>query len=451
MRKFTKYLILLFLVLLMGSCKINISGSKDDGEGGEEQNFLHDPYPMDNSFDVSLTPQLNWIYNSFSSSILFDVYMDTVAQPTKLIASQIQSNSYTIASPLSGNKTYYWKVKTLFEGNLYESNVWRFSTTAIGGILLNNPNPPDSATGISLKPQLSWNYSGSNYIYNYEIYMDTYNPPSTYIGQTSTPYYPITSPLVSVTTYYWKIKANTNNGISESNVWRFTTLGGLPTNGLMAYYPFNGNANDESGSLNHGQNNGATLTDDRFYNSQKAYWFNGSNSYINVTHSSSLQPTTGITLSAWVKFNTLSRAGSILVKGTANSFGMYSLRYDSIGQKLDFQINFLDYIQGQPKIVSSNTYLQTYQWYNVIGIFDGSYMKIYINGQSENSLYMPKTLGSNFSDLKIGRSAEGSFLNGDLDDIRIYNRALNDMEIQQLSIEGTVKKVAQLKHQTLKR
>ena len=50
----------------------------------------------------------------------------------------------------------------------------------------------------------------------------------------------------------------------------------VPTNGLIAWYPFNGNANDESGNGNNGTVNGATLTIDRNGNSDNAYSFNGS-------------------------------------------------------------------------------------------------------------------------------------------------------------------------------
>jgi hypothetical protein len=49
----------------------------------------------------------------------------------------------------------------------------------------------------------------------------------------------------------------------------------LPTDGLIAYYLFNGNANDESGNGNHGTINGATLTTDRYNNADSAYAFDG--------------------------------------------------------------------------------------------------------------------------------------------------------------------------------
>ena len=55
----------------------------------------------------------------------------------------------------------------------------------------------------------------------------------------------------------------------------------VPTNGLVGYWPFSGNANDESGVGNNGTVNGATLTSDRFGNANKAYNFDGLNDVIN--------------------------------------------------------------------------------------------------------------------------------------------------------------------------
>ena len=61
----------------------------------------------------------------------------------------------------------------------------------------------------------------------------------------------------------------------------------VPTNGLVGWWPFNGNANDESGNGNDGVVNGATLTEDRFGNVDKAYSFDGSNNTGVVINSSS--------------------------------------------------------------------------------------------------------------------------------------------------------------------
>jgi hypothetical protein len=59
----------------------------------------------------------------------------------------------------------------------------------------------------------------------------------------------------------------------------------VPTNGLVGYWPFNGNANDVSGNGNNGVVSGATLTTDRFGAANKAYSFNGSSNFISVSPS----------------------------------------------------------------------------------------------------------------------------------------------------------------------
>ncbi|MFM2135838.1 MAG: hypothetical protein RL021_1238, partial [Bacteroidota bacterium] len=54
----------------------------------------------------------------------------------------------------------------------------------------------------------------------------------------------------------------------------------VPTNGLVGWWPFNGNANDESGNGNNGAVNGATLVEDRIGNALSAYYFNGNTAEI---------------------------------------------------------------------------------------------------------------------------------------------------------------------------
>ena len=62
----------------------------------------------------------------------------------------------------------------------------------------------------------------------------------------------------------------------------------VPANGLVGWWPFNGNANDESGNGNNGTVNGSTLTTDRFGNSNSSYNFNGTSNYIRINNSTSL-------------------------------------------------------------------------------------------------------------------------------------------------------------------
>jgi len=74
----------------------------------------------------------------------------------------------------------------------------------------------------------------------------------------------------------------------------------VPTNGLVSWWPFNANANDESGNGNNGTVNGATLTTDRFGVANKAYNFDGVNDYIQCLQSG-VGGNTSRSLSFWIK------------------------------------------------------------------------------------------------------------------------------------------------------
>ena len=75
----------------------------------------------------------------------------------------------------------------------------------------------------------------------------------------------------------------------------------IPTNGLVGYWPFSGNANDSSGNNLNGTVNGAVLTVDRFGNSSSAFNFDGIDDYILVNDDDLLSfPNNEFTFSFWV-------------------------------------------------------------------------------------------------------------------------------------------------------
>ena len=77
----------------------------------------------------------------------------------------------------------------------------------------------------------------------------------------------------------------------------------VPTNGLVGYWPFNGNAQDESGNLNHGIVNGATLTTDRNGVANKAYSFDGVNDNIFINNNFFNIGWNEFTISIWYNLN----------------------------------------------------------------------------------------------------------------------------------------------------
>ena len=98
----------------------------------------------------------------------------------------------------------------------------------------------------------------------------------------------------------------------------------VPTNGLVGWWPFNGNANDESGNGNNGTVNGATLTTDRFGVLNKAYSFDGVDDYVNVNNSSTLNPSQ-LSINCWILANEnnlcIMEKGNVL-NATEHTFGL---------------------------------------------------------------------------------------------------------------------------------
>lgn len=203
-----------------------------------------------------------------------------------------------------------------------------------------------------------------------------------------------------------------------------------PTNGLVAYYPFNGNAQDESGNGNHGTVNGATLTTDRFGNSGRAFSFDGVSNNILVNNSNSLQNINEITLSAWVYYTGLASDGTIPILDKSNSSigGQYFLRIYNNGNN-----SFSGTLNGNHGGLSFNG-IQPQTWHLLTMVSANNNFKFYLDGQLIGAVNGSGTSFSNTLPLTIGANPSGilEVLNGKLDDIRIYNRALSDAEVSQI-------------------
>ena len=118
----------------------------------------------------------------------------------------------------------------------------------------------------------------------------------------------------------------------------------VPTNGLVGYWPFDGNAIDESGNGNDGAVIGTVLTEDRFGNLNSAYTF-GNGNYIQVPYISALDNINDITISLWVKIaglnsNTncsLGCAQMLVNRGPDNLFSNFHVRYHQQNGPFHFQ------------------------------------------------------------------------------------------------------------------
>lgn len=217
--------------------------------------------------------------------------------------------------------------------------------------------------------------------------------------------------------------------------------------GLVAYYPFNGNDSDYSIFGNHPAFNNATLTSDRFGNENSSYKFNGMNTYIRIPNSPSINFNSTISLCSWIKVSGFyygtCHGNYVIKKGdNDNVQGSYSTTFTDVyytnGANCSRPIP--DTIQQTFGCFTADTShkIQKERWYFVVGTYDGSFAKIYIDGRLQNVTYLPNQSYTNTHDLFFGKLNNIQYpywFNGSLDDVRIYNRALTREEVRKLYTE----------------
>jgi uncharacterized protein (TIGR02145 family) len=214
----------------------------------------------------------------------------------------------------------------------------------------------------------------------------------------------------------------------------------VPTNGLVGWWPFNGNANDESGNGNNGTVNGSTLTIDRFGNIGKAYSFDGLNNWIEILNSTSLNPTNSISISCWayINSNETDNFEGLVHKqhSTAQNYSSYGIIAGNKGQdSLGYPGMVLRTTTGYDWSGHCGTGVLD-NWINLICSWDGSTIKFYINGNLVKLKSKNGSIVYNTESLFFGRRRNGvganTFFYGKLDDIGIWNRALTQQEITEL-------------------
>lgn len=254
--------------------------------------------------------------------------------------------------------------------------------------------------------------------------------------------------LTSNTVYTLRVGAYNIGAETYSNEVSPTTQPSSLMNGLAAYYPFTGNANDASGNNNHGTVHGAVLTNDRFGATNGAYEFNGTTAYIDTQDSPSLSIVGDITLSAWVYDYGASNNYHTIVQKRIGGNWSYSLAYSFVpGPALN----------EQNKVVTgrrngggsgwdykySNALISFNRWQHVVVVIKSNKVSFYLDGVNVGNT---ASHGDQFSisminqatGLSIGRtfdwaSSVTEHMQGKIDEIRIYNRGLTQSEITYLA------------------
>ncbi|MBL0267117.1 MAG: T9SS type A sorting domain-containing protein [Chitinophagaceae bacterium] len=238
-----------------------------------------------------------------------------------------------------------------------------------------------------------------------------------------------------------------SDGISYMNdFWEFSLHNSpclsatLPlglTQGLISYWPFCGNANDETGNGNDGVVNGATLIPDRFGNPNSAYSFDGLSNFITVSDpvNNSLDFLGNpFSISVWIK--TSQDNGPLITKqnsSIANVSGDYNMDVADRNGRIA-----MGFGSGLGCARHSTDTVNYDNWTHLVAIYNApTSVDIYVNGVLSNGINSgignsPGTLANSPEALLFAKGFGNSFYNGCLDDIGIWNRVLSQQEVTQL-------------------
>lgn len=219
----------------------------------------------------------------------------------------------------------------------------------------------------------------------------------------------------------------------------------LPTNGLVGWWPFGGDANDYSGNNHNGVVNGATLTTDRFGSVNCAYSFNGSSNFISTNYAGILGNKSRA-VSFWAK-TTNSVSAMAAVSWGDNQF------YPNTGKKFGCEFNYAYgglTIDGADCAItySAPSNFANNQWHHYVFQMDSAALlnqvKIYMDG------VLATVIKENFRDTSTMSTVNGFnvhfgkmvyslpyYFRGQLDDIAIWNRVLTPSEITSMFTGGS--------------
>ena len=217
-----------------------------------------------------------------------------------------------------------------------------------------------------------------------------------------------------------------------------TAVGQVPenvlTDDMVAWYPFDGNANDFSGYSNHGAINGAQLTEDRFGEANGAFYFSGGTN-IQIPHNPQIDFATGdsLTWAIWVLCHP-DEVGSVFEKWL-NSFVPYPpfhIRVDAV--QGGAQVSSSGYCGQNGQSAGVSTVIPWNTWTHVAFTSSASHYNYFIDGQLVTSADIPQVGCTNDHPLTIGTRAGASHAHyeGKVDDFGIWSRTFSPEEIEAL-------------------
>lgn len=192
--------------------------------------------------------------------------------------------------------------------------------------------------------------------------------------------------------------------------------------GLVAFYPFEGNADDQSGNGNHCVVNGPVLAEGIYGPLDGSYVFDGIDDYLDCGNGATLNPADAISIAAWIKPANLSEASRIISKWGIDSGYELVLVTGEIWVVLDQTIRCSFDLSGWEN-----------RWVHLAYSWDGSTsVVLFVNGQPASTGWFQGPLHTSPNNLLIGEMANfapNANFTGAIDEVRIYDRGISEEEV----------------------
>jgi chitodextrinase len=319
-----------------------------------------------------------------------------------------------------------------------DSSGLKTNTSVVLPVIASETTPPSAPTNLtataasSTQVNLSWSASTDNVGVTGYLLERCQGAGCTSFAQVATPSGTSfnDSGLTANTSYSYRVRATDASGnlSAYSGVATATTLSGSPAVGLMAAYGFNEGTGatvaDASGNGNSGTINGASWSTQGKFGG--ALSFNGVNNLVQIAGSASVNVSAAMTLEAWI-FPTAAQSGWRTI--VQREVDAYSLNASSDAGSL-FPAGGGTF-SGSGTWIYGNAASPVNAWTHVALTYDGAMLRLYVNGAQVASQARTGSVQTNTLPLRIGGNVPyGEYFQGLIDEVRIYNRALTQAEIQ---------------------
>ncbi len=283
------------------------------------------------------------------------------------------------------------------------------------------PKPADGTMCKIGDLELSWMpgmYAAAN-----KVYMGTASDGLTLLADVAGDSNVIVQELKRDTTYYWRVDGTDANGkVTTGDVWSFNT------GKLVGWWKFDEStgttAYDSSGNGNNGTLKGNPVWRPTGGVSGGAIELSGKGDYVEISNEANFDINEQITVSAWVNITDVPQEWTgIVTKGDS----AWRLSTSFAQNVFHFGVSSSAYLNGQASVDSG-------QWHNVVCVYDGQKMSIYVDGKIDFSRPWTGPIGTNDFPVCIGENIElkGRCFHGLIDDVRIYNYALSHEEVNEV-------------------